>query len=434
MNDSTDPNQQPEGEEQPTEAQLLPTAVIPAELVTPQDAEQMKQARKVKPQRMNESGEDTPVPPTGGKRIIPPMLSWVLGLISLLLFLVSAGMMLYHFWAELPAMAKVLSLLLIPALLWIVYVIGYAKGYRAPELAALLAAISWLDAVLIFQFCIQSQPLWIISGVLSLGMMLIPAIKPWKMAVYSVLTATVIQFLLMAWDLMHASTYGEWTLIWAAALSMMMLWIHIGMWCGITKRQGYSDFKRISPIAQAFFILMMIVMLVYPQHLLPVGISESSTIFDWSTIVIMWFIAMLPAFAFQRHYSRINGLPMLSWSFLLYWAISMTTVPVGLVLAWYSPSLLILPLSIVYLFCMVYYGAVYKVPRFVLMGSVGVFLTMIAIPYHAETGLIGSSIIMLSLSFLFLFAMLWLNTYRKLVDASTETKQKESSELARYEN
>lgn len=434
MNDSTDPNQPNGGEEQPTTPQLPSPAVITAELVTVQEAEQAKQARKVKPQRMSDDGERIPVPPTGGKRIIPPMLSWVLGLISLLLFLVSAGMMLCHFWAELPPMAKVLSLLLIPALLWIIYVIGYAKGYRAPELAALLSAISWLDAVLIFQFCIQSQPLWVISGVLSIGMMLIPAIKPWKMAVYSVLTATVIQFMLMAWDLMHATTYGEWTLIWAAALSMMMLWIHIGMWCNITKRPGYGEFKLISPMAQAFFILMMLIMLVYPKHLLPVGISESSSIFDWTSIVIMWFIAMLPSFGFQRYYSHINGLPMLSWSFLLYWAISMATVPVGLVLAWYSPSLLILPLSIVYLFCMVYYGAVYRVPRFVLMGSIGVFLTMIAIPYHAETGLIGSSIIMLSLSFLFLFAMLWLNTYRKLVDTTEETKQKDCSALARRDS
>ena len=65
MNDSTDPNQHHEGEGQPSEAQLLPPAVIPAELVTPQDAEQMKQARKVKPQRMSEEAANTPVPPTG---------------------------------------------------------------------------------------------------------------------------------------------------------------------------------------------------------------------------------------------------------------------------------------------------------------------------------------------------------------------------------
>ena len=398
---------------------LLPPAESPAELMDPKDAEQIKRARKEKVHRE----EQKTAPVSTSKMIIPPMLSWVLGLISLLLFLVSAGMMLCHFWGDLPPMAKVLSLMLIPALLWIVYVVGYIKGYRAPELAALLAAISWLDAVLIFQFCIQTQPLWIISGVLALGMLLIPAIKPWKMAVYSVLLATIIQFLLMVWDLTHASTYGEWTLIWSATLSMMMLWIHIGMWCSITKRPGYSDYKFINPIAQALFMLMMVTMLVYPKQLLPLGIDETSSVFDWFGVVIIWFAALLPVLGFQRHYSKKNGMPMLSWSFLLYWAISVVTVPVGLVLAWYSPSLLILPLSIVYLFSMVYYGAVYKIPRFVLMGSIGVFLTMIAIPYHAETGLIGSSIIMLSLSFLFLFAMLWLNTYRKLVEARPAEKE-----------
>ena len=429
MSDSSEKDLNKDVNEQGEEAQsvhfehadtpLLPPAEVSTELMGPQDAEKMKRARKAKVYNKEETKEFIPA----AKRMVPPMLSWVLGLISLLLFLVSAGMMLCHFWADLPAMAKVLSLMLIPALLWIVYVIGYIKGYRAPELAALLAAISWLDAVLIFQFCIQTQPLWIISGVLALGMLLIPAIKPWKMAVYSVILATIIQFILMGWDLTHATTYGEWTMIWSAALSMMMIWIHIGMWCSITKRPGYADYKIINPIAQALFMLMMVTMLVYPKHLLPIGIDESSTVFDWFTVVLIWCVALLPVLGFQRHFAKQNGSPMLSWSFLLYWGISMVTVPVGLVLAWYSPSLLILPLSIVYLFSMVYYGAVYKIPRFVLMGSIGVFLTMIAIPYHAETGLIGSSIIMLSLSFLFLFAMLWLNTYRKLIEARPEEKE-----------
>lgn len=75
--------------------------------------------------------------------------------------------------------------------------------------------------------------------------------------------------------------------------------------------------------------------------------------------------------------------------------------------------LLVIPLILMYLFSMVYYGAEYRVPRFVIMGSIGIFLSLVGIPYNVGTGLIGSAIILFALAGVFFFALLWLNAYRK---------------------
>lgn len=395
----------------PEEEEII---IKPERTSAPQPTEQQRQNS---PDGQQPNNPDSP---------IPSVLIWVLGFMALLLFLIAVGMFMAGFWDSIPMMVRVISLCAVPLLLWFIYVVGFNKGYRAPELAALLAAISWLDAVLIYQFCIQAMPFWVAASVLTLGLMAIPAIKPWKMAVYSLAVAGALQFGLMGWGLAHATTYGEWTLIWASALSMMILWSHIGVWCSYTKRSGYAEYSKLAPLAQSLFMLMLISMLVYPRQLLPSEINSSSTVGDWFGTIIIWALAIFPVFPLQKHFARLNNRPTISNSFLLYWGISIITVPLGLALAWYAPNLMILPLSLVYLFSMIYYGAEYKVPRMVLMGSIGVFLSLVSIPYHAGTGLLGSAVIMFALSVMFLFAMMWLNTYRKLLIAR---KRQQSAEL-----
>ena len=70
-------------------------------------------------------------------------------------------------------------------------------------------------------------------------------------------------------------------------------------------------------------------------------------------------------------------------------------------------------LILAYLFSMVYYGADYHVPSFVLMGSIGIFLTLVSIPIHVGTGLIGSAAILFVLSVAFFMSMVWLNGRRR---------------------
>lgn len=350
---------------------------------------------------------------TASPEPIPASLSWVLGFMALLLLLVAIGMVLCEFWDCIPMSMRVASLVAIPEALWLVYILGFNRGYRAPELAALLTAISWLDSVIIYQLCIQSLPLWVAASVLTFGMLLIPTLRPWRMGVSAALISGVLQLALMAHALFTARTYGEWALIWAAALAMVMIWSHIGVWCALTTREGYRPFSILGPIAQILFLVMLITMLVYPQHLMPEGISEHGSIAEWLGIIVVWGMAMLPVFPLQKHYADISNHPTISHSFLLYWGISLLTVPLGLLLAWYSTYFLVIPLILMYLFSMVYYGAEYRVPRFVIMGSIGIFLSLVGIPYNVGTGLIGSAIILFALAGVFFFALLWLNAYRK---------------------
>ncbi|MBQ4593393.1 MAG: hypothetical protein IJA81_02035 [Akkermansia sp.] len=344
---------------------------------------------------------------------IPPVLSWVLGFMSLVLFLVTVGLLMVRFWQEIPMIVRVCTLVCIPAFLWVVYIIGFHKGHKAPEAASLLATISWLDALLIYQFCIQALPIWILSSIFAFGLMLIPLIKPWKMAVCSLGVGAVIQYALMGYGMATASTYGEWALTWAAAVSMTMVWSHIGSWCALTSRKGYKAYSLIGPIAQFVFLLMLITMLVYPQYLVPMDIDESASLNEWLSILGVWIVAMLPILPLQRHFAAVCNHPNISNSFLLYWSISIMTLPLGLLLVRDVHTLLLMPLILAYLFSMVYYGADYHVPSFVLMGSIGIFLTLVSIPIHVGTGLIGSAAILFVLSVAFFMSMVWLNGRRR---------------------
>lgn len=378
-------------------------------------------------------------PPKQTSEPIPAALSWVLGFIALVLSLVAVGMVLSYYWEGIPMSMRVASLVAIPAVLWLLYILGFNRGYRAPELAALLTAISWLAAVVIYQLCIQELPLWIAASGLTLGLLLIPALRPWKMGAWSAIISGVLQFCLMGHALVSAQTFGEWVLIAASTLSMMVIWSHIGVWCGLTRREGYDGYAVIGPIAQTLFLLMLIAVTVYPQNLLPVDLSEDGGMTEWIAVIVVWVIAMVPILPLQRYYADVSNHPTICNSFLLYWGISMLTVPLGLLLAWYSPSLLGVPLILVYLFSMVYYGAEYRVPRFVIMGSIGIFLSLASVPYTLQTGVLASAGIFGGLACIFLLSLLWLNAFRKKLlsrkraeAAQRDTNDAEAATMRRY--
>ncbi len=348
---------------------------------------------------------------------IPPVLSWVLGFMSLVLFLIAVGLIMAYNWYDIPIIVRVGTLLCTPAFLWGIYIAGFRKGSRAQEIAALLAALSWLDAVFIYQFCIQPLPWWVMGSILTFGLMIIPLVKPLRMAMCSLAIGAVVQYGLMIYDLTTASDYGEWALIWASIVAMTMVWSHIGSWCALTQRKGYDRFAFIGPLAQFVFLLQMIAMLVYSHHLIPAGINEDTTLNQWLAILAVWVVAMLPILPLQRHFAEVCNHPNISNSFLLYWAISIITLPMGLLLVRDVHALILMPLILSYLFSMVYYGADYHVPNFVIMGSIGIFLTVISIPIHIGTGLIGSAIILFILSIAFFMSMTWLNNRRKVLIA-----------------
>ena len=345
---------------------------------------------------------------------IPPVLSWVVGFMSMLLFLVGVGLILANYWDSIPPIVKVCTLLCTPAFLWGIFIAGFKSGSRAQEIAALLAALSWLDALFIYQFCIQALPLWVLGSILTFGLMLIAYIKPLKMALCSLAVGAVLQYGLMVYDLLTAETYGEWALIWASMMSMTMVWSHVGSWCALAKRKEYNAYGFIGTLAQFMFLLMLIALLVYSSHLIPTCVADFSTMNQWLSILAVWVVAMTPILPLQRHFAEVCNHPNISNSFLLYWAIAIMTLPLGLLLARGLHPLLLMPLILGYLFSMVYYGADYHVSNFVIMGSIGIFLTVISIPIHVGTGLIGSAIILFILSILFFMSMMWLNKRRKL--------------------
>lgn len=340
----------------------------------------------------------------------PNTLSWVLGIMSLLLFLVSSGLLLANYWHELPMMVRVISLVVVPALLWLFYIIGYHKGYRSSELAALFSVISWLDAVIIYQLCIQQLPWWITSSILTLGLLLIPLIKPWKSAVSALFIAGFVQFVMMGLAMQQAVTYGEWVVIATSALATLMLWSHIGAWCSLTSRRQYRPYAILSPVAQCLFLFALVGMLVYPQHTLPAGLLlEASSWVDWVTVLAIWVVVMLPCLPMQRHFAEICNHPNISNSFLLYWATSIITVPLGLLLVANVNTLVVLPLVLLNMISISYYGTEYSVTRFVILGCIGIFLSLVSIPIHLQTGLLVSAAIFMGFSVVFYITMACLN-------------------------
>lgn len=89
---------------------------------------------------------------------------------------------------------------------------------------------------------------------------------------------------------------------------------------------------------------------------------------------------------------------------------------------------------------MVYYGAEYRVPRFVIMGSIGIFLSVVSVPYTLGTGVLASAGILAGLAALFLLSLIWLNAFRRklLSRKRAEAAQRDSAEanarpLRRYQ-
>lgn len=348
--------------------------------------------------------------------VIPTILSRMLGGMALLLFLVSTGLLIAHFWETIPMLVRVCSLLFVPSVLWLFYIIAYHKGYRSGELASLLAAISWADAVIIYQLCIQQLPLWVAAVLLTTGLLLIPIIRPWKAAITAVFAAGILQYYVMGHSMLYAQTYGEWALIAVSALATLIVWSHLGVWCSLTSRDQYRKYSFLSFTAQILYLMVLILLLVYPQTMLPAQLtSTDAPVSIWMAVIAIWIVVLLPCLPMQKYYAEKCNHPNISNSFLLYWGTSILVVPLGVMLAPHVHPLVILPLVLVNLLSMAYYGADYQLTRFVVMGSLGIFLSLISIPIHLQTGLLPSACILLAFAVLFYLLMMHQNARRRAI-------------------
>lgn len=346
-------------------------------------------------------------------RGLPAILIWALGGMAILMCLVGVGLALYSCWPQLPVAVQAVSLLLMPGLLWVGYAVAARRGWGSAEAAAAFACLSWLGILLVWQLCVSWQAPWAMGLAYLAGGGILVAIRPWKSAVAILALSSVAEILIGREEVMEKGLFSPWGLLWVGAMSLLMLWSLGGRWCSMTRRPGYAAFGWIGPVAFALYLLVYLLVVVFPFFLQPEELQGSLRWEDWQLLVGMWLLPLLLMLPLHVQFARRKSRPVWTYSFLLFYVVTMAIVPVGLDMAIHSPGVLGVPLVFAYAVCIIYYGADYKCPWLVLTGCGAIFLASLGIPLNMDINPLGGAAVMLGLGFLFLYASLRLNGHRR---------------------
>lgn len=346
-------------------------------------------------------------------RGLPAILIWALGGMAILMCLVGVGLALYSCWQELPVAVQAGSLLLMPCLLWGGYAVAARRGWGSTEVAAAFVCLSWLGILLVWQLCVSWQAPWVMGLAYLGGVGILVAIRPWKSAVAILALSSVAEILIGREEVMEKGLFSPWGLLWVGAMSLLMLWSLGGRWCSMTRRPGYASFGWIGPVAFALYLLTYLLVVVFPFFLQPEELQGSLRWEDWQLLVGMWLLPLLPMLPLHVQFARRKSRPVWTYSFLLFYVVTLVIVPVGLDMAIHSPGVLGVPLVFAYAVCIIYYGADYKCPWLVLTGCGAIFLASLGIPLNMDINPLGGAAVMLGLGFLFLYASLRLNGHRR---------------------
>lgn len=346
------------------------------------------------PSNIPPQSEVKPVPQSPGAEVqgIPAVLVWALGGMAVLMCLVAVGLGLYCYWADLHLAVKVVSLLLVPALLWGGYYAAAKHGMRSAEVAAVFACLSWLVLLVLVQCCLYSLALWQMGLIFVGGLLILPLVHPWRSAVVALATGCVVELVLLWWCLggMQIGMGRVW--VWVSLLATLVLWAIGGGWCLQTHRAGYAPFGRIAPAAFTAFLCVFYLLIMFPQYLLGEELSLSGA--EWAAFAGLWLLPLVAALPLHIHFARRRSRAVFSYALLAFGGLSLVSVPLLLLV---NMPFLTAPLAFVYALSIVYYGAEYKSPWLVLAGCVAFFLSSLSIPLRLGVNPMGSAIILLLL-------------------------------------
>ncbi len=328
---------------------------------------------------------------------------------AVLMCLVAVGMGLYSYWETLHKGVQVVSLLLVPGLLWSGYFVAGRHGLRSAEVAAVFACLSWLVVLVLVQCCVYTLPLWQMGLIYVGGLLVLPVLHPWRSAVVALGAGSVVEMALLWWAVSgaHASMGRAW--LWVCLSAMLMLWAVGGAWCILTRRSGYAPFGRLAPVAFSLFLCVFYALVIFPRHLL--GDVELSGA-DWGILSALWLVPVAVALPLHARFARRQKRAVFTYSLLAFGGLSLVSVPLLMLV---NMPFLTAPLAFCYALSIIYYGADYRNHWLLLAGCVAFFLSSLSIPLRLGVNPLGSACLLLLLGCLFLYAAFRLNARRRRV-------------------
>lgn len=325
---------------------------------------------------------------------LPIVLLWSLGGMALLMCLVAVGLGLYCYWNELPAAVKVISLLIVPAVLWGGYVAAVRRGLRSTEVAALFACLSWFILLVLWQTCIYPLELWLLGVIFVGGLVILPLIHPWRTAIVALFVGMVLELVLLWLGLGVESGYPRVEIVWVSLLSILMLWTLGGCWCLMSRRSGYKPYGTIAPISFTLFLVVFYALIIFPAALMPGSTSLNGV--AWALVAVLWGGPLLLALPLHVRFAKSRRRSAYGYSAMLLMGCSLVCVPLMLV----NIPLLTAPMAFLYALSLVYYGAEYRFHWPVLAGCMAFFLSSLSIPLRLGVNPLGSAIILFILGVL----------------------------------
>lgn len=340
------------------------------------------------------------------------VLVWVLGGMSLLLGAAGFGLILYYFWDVLSSLLRVVSLGGLMVLLWLGYGVSARLGWSSREVLGIFLCLSLLLVVLGLSQLLPGMPLWLLGLVYLGGAILVPVLCPARSSV-TVLALTCLAEMALLWGHVRGSDLSaDWTLLWTGVLSVLMMWAVVGNWCDVTPRRGYATFSALGSISSFLYMLAYQGMLLYPVYCRPSSLQGHTPPGQWIGMMLVWMLPMGFLLLVHRMRCRQQHRSFFSYSFLLYYAATLVSLPLGLLLMERNVPLAGVSVMFGYAACLVYYGADYRQPRYIFFGCLLAFLTAIGIPLGLGADMVWSAVVMLALCVIFLIASLSLARHR----------------------
>lgn len=337
---------------------------------------------------------------------------WLLGVMSFLMGCGGVWMLLSHYWGAMDSLVRVLTLSAGLVVMWLGYGLFARWGWVSREVRGLLLSVTCLVSVVCLREALPGLHLWFLGLIFLGGLLLVLALQPGRVAV-SVLALACMGELVLLWLSMNtARDVASWALLWTCVLSVLMFWGISGGWCAVTYRSGYSTFSVISPVAFVLYLLVYHAMLLYPQYLRPSQLTGSISAGQWIGMMVIWLVPMCFLLRVQCARAKRTCRPVFAWSFVLYYLVTLLSLPVGLLLLEHHMPVLGVCVLFGYAACIVCYGASYRMSYFVVLGSLLAFISAVGIPMGIGISYVWSAAVMLTLGAAFLAGALVLSRKR----------------------
>lgn len=337
---------------------------------------------------------------------------WLLGVMSFLMCAGAAVLLYAHYWDPMTSLTRVLTLSAVLVVMWLGYGTFAHWGWSSREVRGLLLSVTCLISVICLREALPGLHLWFLGLIFLGGIMLVLALQPGRVAVIVLALACLGELVLVWLGMNTARDVASWALLWTCVLSVLMIWGISGGWCAVTYRSGYSTFSVISPVTFVLYLLVYQAMILYPQYLRPARLSGSIAAGQWVGMMLIWLIPMSFLLRVQCARARRTNRPIFAWPFILYYSVTILSLPVGLLLLEHHMPVLGVCVLFGYAACIVCYGAAYRMSYFVVLGSLLAFISAVGVPLGIGISFIWSAAVMLALAVAFFAGALVLSRKR----------------------